>query len=132
MPGPLPMALRDRVVAAYQAGEGSYESIGRRFGVDKTTVWRWWDRYKREGSYESKPYISHPPRHITDEQLPLFKEVVEANNDAFLHQLVDIWHEETGQKVGIGAIKGALKRANLTRKKGRFVPSSKPQLVSVS
>ena len=36
-----PAAVRDRAVAAYVRGQGTYEEIARGLGVAKSTVWRW-------------------------------------------------------------------------------------------
>ena len=36
-----PAATRDRAVAAYVSGRGTYEAIATEIGVAKSTVWRW-------------------------------------------------------------------------------------------
>ena len=36
-----PAATRDRAVAAYVSGHGTYEAIAAEIGVAKSTVWRW-------------------------------------------------------------------------------------------
>lgn len=36
-----PAATRDRAVAAYVSGQGTYEAIATEIGVAKSTVWRW-------------------------------------------------------------------------------------------
>jgi transposase-like protein len=36
-----PAAVRDRAVAAYVNGRGTYEEIAAEIGVSKSTVWRW-------------------------------------------------------------------------------------------
>jgi len=41
MPEALPVALRRRVVEAYERGEGSYPTIGRKFEVGEASVRRW-------------------------------------------------------------------------------------------
>lgn len=41
MPNPYPMALRTRVVAAYEAGEGGYATLAEEFGLGINTILRW-------------------------------------------------------------------------------------------
>jgi transposase len=48
MPNPYPIELRERVVACYEAGEGSYPEIAERFSLGEATVKRWvWLKRKR-------------------------------------------------------------------------------------
>lgn len=44
-----PIELRQRVVDAYEAGEGGYTSLSRRFAVGEATVKRWMWQFRREG-----------------------------------------------------------------------------------
>lgn len=50
-----PLELRRRVVAAYEAGEGSYAEIAVRFDVGTASVNRWLRLKKNIGSLISKP-----------------------------------------------------------------------------
>jgi len=47
---PHPQELRARVVAAYEAGDGSYQLIGARFSVGEASVKRWVHRKRRTGA----------------------------------------------------------------------------------
>jgi transposase len=49
MPEPYALELRSRVVGAYEAGEGSYETIAERFSLGEATVKRWVWRLQRQG-----------------------------------------------------------------------------------
>jgi len=49
MAEPHPIELRSRVVESYEAGEGGYLSLARRFAVGIATVRRWVERFHREG-----------------------------------------------------------------------------------
>ena len=44
-----PIELRRRVVDAYEAGEGSYETIGKKFSVGSASVKRWVAQARRHG-----------------------------------------------------------------------------------
>ena len=50
MPNPYPIELRKRAVAAYEAGEGSYERVAQRFSVCSRSVVRWVARVRDIGS----------------------------------------------------------------------------------
>jgi hypothetical protein len=43
------------VIQAYEAGEGSYPAIGRRFSVGEATVKRWIWRFHKEGKVAPRP-----------------------------------------------------------------------------
>lgn len=44
--------LRQRVVAAYESGEGSYVSLAERFALGVATVKRWVTQFRRKGHLE--------------------------------------------------------------------------------
>ena len=48
-----PVELRKRVVTAYEAGEGSYPMIAKRFGIGEASVKRWVWRYRETGTFAS-------------------------------------------------------------------------------
>lgn len=52
MPNPLPVELRQRVVEAYERGEGSYPTIAKKFRVGEASVRRWVGRYRDVGHVE--------------------------------------------------------------------------------
>ena len=52
MSDPHPLSLRERVVAAYEAGEGSYASIAARFSIGEATAKRWVWRHRDTGQVE--------------------------------------------------------------------------------
>ena len=47
--------LRERVIKAYEAGQGSYPSIGALFVVGEATVKRWVTRYHKDGVVTPRP-----------------------------------------------------------------------------
>ena len=49
MAEPHPEALRNRVIEAYEAGEGSYVQLAARFAVGEATVKRWVQRFRQLG-----------------------------------------------------------------------------------
>jgi transposase len=50
-----PLVLRERVVAAYESGKGSYPVIAHLFGVGEASVKRWVWLKRKQGTLEPKP-----------------------------------------------------------------------------
>lgn len=48
--------LRKRVVAAYERGDGTFEEVGKTFGVGEATVNRWVQLKRRSGSLAPRPH----------------------------------------------------------------------------
>jgi transposase len=55
MPNPYDVALRERAVAAYESGEGSYAHLATVFDLDHRTVERWVARWRQTGSVAPQP-----------------------------------------------------------------------------
>lgn len=55
MPEAHPIELRERVVRAYEAGEGTYAMIAARFDVGVASVKRWVRHHRRHGDLRPKP-----------------------------------------------------------------------------
>lgn len=55
MPNPYDMALRERAVAAYESGEGSYAHLAALFDLDHRTLERWVARWRQTGSVAAQP-----------------------------------------------------------------------------
>jgi transposase len=49
-----PVALRQRVVDAYERGEGSFATIGKKFGVGEASVNRWVTQLRDVGHVEPR------------------------------------------------------------------------------
>lgn len=69
MAEPYPIELRKRVVAAYEAGEGSYEEIALRYAVGPASVNRWVRLNRRRGDISPRPKAGGTPSAITDEDV---------------------------------------------------------------
>lgn len=117
MSTPYSLDLRERVVAAHLAGEGSYRELAARFGVGPASVSRWLGRYRRTGSVAPDPHGGGNPGLIPDEQLPVLRAIVDQHGDATQDELCDLWVEAVGIEVSRSVIARALPRADITRKK---------------
>ena len=52
---PYSQDLRERVIAALEAGAETQAEVAVRFGVSKSTVEKWWHRWKATGSCAALP-----------------------------------------------------------------------------
>lgn len=59
-----PVALRTRVVTAYEAGEGSYATLAEQFQLGTATVKRWVAQQRREGHVQPKPKAGGTPSQV--------------------------------------------------------------------
>jgi transposase len=55
MPNPYDESLRQRVIRAYEAGEGTYEDLAALFALGARTIQRWVVRYRAEGTLVPLP-----------------------------------------------------------------------------
>ena len=52
MPAPYPTWFREKVIAAYEEGEGTFAELAERFKIGEATVNRWVSRKRRLGTLE--------------------------------------------------------------------------------
>ena len=114
---PCSVDLRERVVEAYEAGEGGYEALGQRFRVAPSAIHRWVRQSRREGHCHPKVY-RHGFRSVLDEEDgAVLRRLVEDQNDATLAEYAERFHARTGCAVSPSGVCRALQRLGLTRKK---------------
>ena len=63
------LALRNRVVRAYEAGEGGYAAVASRFAVSARTVLRWVRRFRANGDAHPTPKGGGTPSSISGEEI---------------------------------------------------------------
>ena len=114
---PYSQDLRERVIAAYQAGESTMREVAERFSVSCTWVNELVQRQKKTGSVAAKPYGGGAALKLTCEHYPILEEIIKAQNDATLAEISQRLVEKTGVKVSQSTICRALQKMKLTRKK---------------
>ena len=121
MPRPYSTDLRERALAAYEAGEGSQAMVARRYRVGERTL-SGWLKAAREGRRSPKPRARGPA--------PLggagavLAALVTEQNDATLAEYAERLAERAGVRRSLAAVCRALKGLGLARKKRRSGPPS--------
>jgi transposase len=123
MPRACSTDLRERVLAAYEAGEGGQAEVARRFRVGERTLSRWLQAARTEGRRE--PKVPARGRALVGGEAPVLGELVGEQNDATLAEYAERLAARTGVRRSLAAVCRALKRLALVRKKRRSGPPSR-------
>ena len=79
---PLSLDLRERIVAAYEAGEGSHFTIGERFSVSARIVGKLVAQYRELGTLEPQTHLRGRKPAISEDKRKELKKHVKENPDA--------------------------------------------------
>ena len=109
--------LRKRIVAAYEAGEGTYLEIAQRFKVGEATVSRLLRRCREHGGVEPSPHAGGNPPHIAASQYGELEKLVAEKPDRTVEELRSLWQVRYGVELSRSAMQRALLKAGLTWKK---------------
>src|SRR5437764_14816787 len=122
MPRAYSTDLRERALAAYEAGEGSQAEVARRYRVGERTLSGWLRTAREEGRRSPKPRRGGT-KPVGGEAATLAALVAE-RNDATLAEYADLLADRTGVRRSPSALCRALKALGLVRKKRRSRPPS--------
>jgi transposase len=125
MPAPLSLDLRERILRAYQAKEGGYETLALRFDVAVKSVRRIVALAKSTGSLAPRPHSGGVVPLILDDELPELREFVKVRADRTAQELADEWSTLKKRAVHRSSMVRALQRAGLTAKKRRMLLRNK-------
>lgn len=117
MPTPYSVDLRQRVINAYQAREGSQRQIAERFQVSLCFVKRLIRRYQETGTVEPKSHGGGAIAIIKQSELKQIKQLVDEQPDSLLRELCERWETKKGVKVSISTMHRRLEELKLTSKK---------------
>jgi transposase len=113
--------LRERVVAACDAGGATREQIAARFSVSIAWIRRLLQRRRETGSIEPRPRGGGRAPAFDAEAQRRLREAVRADDDATLEELA----RAAGVACGPSAVHKTLARLGITRKKSRGGPPSR-------
>jgi transposase len=124
MPAPLSLDLRKRIFAFRERTGASFEETAAHFDVGEATVNRLFALYRATGSLDPKHATGGLPALIADDELPVLREIVDADNDATLKDICAAWLKKFGKKIAVSTMYRALSRAGITLKKSPSRPPS--------
>jgi transposase len=138
MPLPYSTDLRERVLVAYEHGEGTAAALARRFRVALNTVKNWVRAAESEGRRVAKPLGHGPQPRLGAAERAVLRQLVAADNHATLAEYGARLARQTGVRVSRPVLSVTLKRLGLTRKKrrsgrvSRRAPTSSPNAPPLS
>jgi transposase len=122
MPRAYSTDLRERVLAAYEGGEGSQSEVAWRYRVGERTLSGWLKLAREDGRRHPKP--RRGGRAPLGGERETLAGLVAERNDATLAEYAALLAERTGVRRGPSALCRALKALGLERKKRRSRPPS--------
>jgi transposase len=116
---PYGIDLRQRVLAAYQRGEGSIRDLADDFEIAPRTVENWLALARETGSVAPRAHGGGAQARLSPERVAVLRRLVKDDPDATLTELADRLAEATQCRVHPSTISRALADLDLTRKKRR-------------
>jgi transposase len=120
---PYSQDLRERVIAAIEAGQQALDEIAATFGVSPSTVDKWWRRWRQTGSCAARPHAGGMPRALRGCEAAL-RAAVREQPDVTLRELCDRVAEAAGVEASSSMMSRELRRLRLPRKKSRSTTAS--------
>ena len=112
---PYSIDLRERVVAACDAREGTRQQIAERFGVSDRWIRKLLRQRRVTGSIAPLPRNPGRKRALNDRQMERLGRLIQKRPDATLKEL----RKSLGVKISIAALDRAIRRLDMTLKKTR-------------
>src|SRR4051794_27748770 len=122
MPRAYSSDLRERALAACEAGEGRQSEIARAYRIGERTLSGWLKTAREEGRRAPKP-LGGGPKPVGGEAATLATLVAE-RNDATPAEYADLLADRTGVRRSPPALGRATRAVGLVRKKRRSRPPS--------
>ena len=115
MPAPLSVDLRQRMLNAYQAKEGSQRQLAERFKVSLSLIRDLMRHPRKAGTVQPKPRGGGAVAKLGKEQLPIA--LVKAQPDALLTELCDRFAKQTGIEVSVSTMQRVVSQLRLSVQK---------------
>jgi transposase len=118
MGAPISVEVRERAVAAYLSGLGSYEYVASVFSIGSASLKRWVRRKVETGTVEPTEHRHGPPPVIDDNGLDVLEGLCDEQPDRTLPELQELYNRRRRTAVSVSTIGRAIRnRLNLPRKK---------------
>jgi transposase len=120
---PYSQDLRERVIAALEAGDGTQAEIAERFSVSKSTVEKWWYHWQATESCAALP-PGHGPARTLQACEAVIRAEIEQQPDVTLAELCERVTAKCTVSVSRSAMGRTVQLLNLPRKKSHFTTAS--------
>ena len=117
MPASLSVDLRQRILAAYDAKEGSQRQLAERFKVSLSFIRDLRRHYRETGTVQPKPHGGGAVALIRKEHLPIVEALVTNQPDALLEELCQRFATQTEVVVSVSTMQRAVSLLKLSVKK---------------
>lgn len=119
MPGAYSMDLRERVIAACEAGDRTRSEIAEQFQISEGTLYDWLRRWRSE---QSVAPAAHAGGHTSEVDAAVLRELVEGQNDRTLPEYAELYAQRTGRRYSPSHLSRMFKELKLVRKRRRYAP----------
>ena len=119
---PYSQDLRERAIAALEAGKTQAE-VAVQFDIHKSTLEKWWYRWRDTGSCEALPAHSGPKRKLQEAE-DIIRTEVKKHPDVSLAELGERVQEAKGVRASQSMMCRELQILNLPLKKNRSTTAS--------
>ena len=119
---PYSQDLRERAIAALEAGQTQAE-VAAQFQIHKSTLEKWWYRWRDTGSCAALPAASGPKRTLQAAE-KLIREEIKQQPDLTLAELCERVQEAKGLVASPSMMCRELKLLKLPRKKSRSMTAN--------
>jgi transposase len=114
--------LRERAIAALEAGKTQAE-VAVQFDIHKSTLEKWWYRWRDTGSCAALPANAGPKRKLQAAE-SIIRTTIKQNPDVSLAELCEQVQEAKGIRASQSMMCRELQILNLPRKKSRSTTAS--------
>lgn len=119
---PYSQDLRERAIAALEAGQTQVK-VAAQFSIHKSTLEKWWYRWRDTGSCTALP-SAHGPKRTLQPAESLIRNEVKKRPDVTLAELCERVAEAKGLQVSPSMMCRELQSLNLPRKKSRSMTAN--------
>lgn len=109
--------LRQRIVDAYHANEGSQRQLADRFKVSLSFVRNLLHRYRQTGAVKPKAHGGGAIAKITGSDLLTIEQLIKQQPDAILSELCERFEQRRGTGVSVSTMYRAVRRLGISTKK---------------
>lgn len=119
-----PVEFRQKILDCYYNEPISQRQLAKRFCVTLSFVQKLLKQSRETGDIRPKTYRCGRHLKLTTEQMIALGELIEANNDATLAELSELFWQRTGIVLSVATVARMTERLKITRKKNS-TPSRK-------